>query len=147
MKQLDVYIDGSCSGNPGPGGYAAVCQENGKTKVAGGHALEATNNKMELMAAVHALETAIRVKGCDITFHTDSRYLIVCFSHDEKWLTQKGRANSELWEKLIKARDNGKHTIRFVKVAGHAGVKLNELADKYARAECAKARHNLYENG
>lgn len=146
MLKRDIYIDGSCFGNPGPGGYAAVCRENGKNKVSGGYAVEnTTNNQMELMAAIHALNQ-LSAKGCDITFHTDSRYLVVCFSHDEQWLTQAGRKNSELWIQLINTAKRGGHTIRFVKVAGHAGVELNELADKHAKAQCAKARHYLHEN-
>ena len=144
MTKLEIYIDGSCSGNPGPGGWAAVCIENGKKRYRSGGVSHATNNSMELMAAIEGLKGCKR--PCEITFYTDSRYLITCTAHDEKWLTKESRKNRDLWLEFIQTAKKGKHTYKFVKVAGHSGVAMNELADKYARAECVKARHLIYEN-
>ena len=143
MIKRDIYIDGACSGNPGPGGWAAITvMSDKKKKLRRGGVAYATNNSMELMAAIDGL------KGCtkptDVTFYTDSRYLITCSAHDEEWLTKETRANHELWFQFLQIAKKGKHTYKFVKVAGHSGVELNELADKYARAECRKARRQAY---
>lgn len=144
MTKLEIYIDGACSGNPGPGGWAAVCIENGKKKYKSGGVVHATNNKMELMAAIGALKTC--KKPCDVTFYTDSQYLITCSAHKEEWLTKESRANHDLWFELIQTAKKGKHTYKFIKVAGHSGVSMNELADKLAKIECRKARHQAYGN-
>ena len=138
MTEIEIYIDGACSGNPGPGGWAAVCVENGKKKVACNGVTHATNNSMELMAAIGGLKHC--KKPCNVTFYTDSQYLITCSAHDEKWLTRPSRANHELWFEFLQAAKTGGHTYKFVKVAGHSGVEMNEIADKYARRECMKVR-------
>lgn len=144
MTNIEIYIDGSCSGNRGPGGYAAVCVVNGKTRASSGYTKKiTTNNAMELRAAIQGLY-ALRVTGCNVTFYTDSQYLITCFAHDEKWLSAPDRKNGDLWIELIKTMKKGKHSIQFVKVPGHQGNRLNEIADREARAACAKARHEMY---
>ena len=144
MLKREIYIDGACSGNPGPGGWAAVCVENGKKKLRKGSVPHATNNSMELMAAIDGLRGCLEPTA--ITFYTDSQYLITCIAHEEKWLTKESRANHELWIEFLRTAKKGGHTYEFVKVAGHSGIKLNELADKYARAECLKERRRLCEN-
>lgn len=143
--KVEIYIDGSCSGNPGPIGFAAICPINGKTlKSAGFDANpEATNNQAELRGAICGLKALKR--PCDVTFYTDSNCIMAYENHDAEWLTTRS-ANKELWVEFIAEERKGKHTIKFVKVKGHNGNKYNELADKYAKAECAKARHKLYEN-
>ena len=142
MKEVSIYIDGSCSGNPGPGGWAAVCKEKEKKRAVKGFALHTTNNKMELAAAVGAIK-ALKCP-CLINLYTDSAYLVTCSNHDNAWLTKDDRANRELWMEFLQAAEQGKHTVVFIKVAGHAGVELNELADRLAKEQCRKAKHLAY---
>jgi len=145
MAKVEIYIDGSCSGNPGPGGWAAVCEINGQTKVRHSYTTDTiTNNKAELLGAIEGLK-GVTVKGCEVIIYTDSNYLCTCSEHDKKWLTDKSRPNSELWLQFIETVEKNRHTYKFVKVAGHSGIRLNEIADKYAKAGCAKARHERYE--
>lgn len=141
MTKLEIYTDGSCPGNPGIGGWAAVCKCNGKKKYVAGGKEKATNNSMELMAAIEGVK-AVKYPR-DIIIYTDSSYLITCWAHEEKWLTKEGRSNRELWMQLIKAVKEGKHTVTFVKVSGHTGVEMNELADRYAKEQVVKLRHEL----
>jgi ribonuclease HI len=142
MKTIEIYSDGSCSGNPGIGGWAAVCNENGKKKHVSGSIAAATNNSMELMAVVEAVKAVKKPR--EIIIHTDSQYLILCWRHDEQWLTDKSRKNRELWMQLISAIKNGGHKVSFVKVAGHAGNEMNELADRLAKEQVVKMRHELF---
>ena len=143
MKEVSIYIDGSCSGNPGPGGWAAACKIKNKKLAVKGFALHTTNNKMELMAAVGAIK-ALKYLGCRVNLYTDSTYLITCSNHDNDWLTKPERPNRELWMEFLKAAKEGGHTITFIKVPGHSGVEMNELVDRLAKAECRKARHLAY---
>lgn len=143
MQRVDIYIDGSCSPNPGPVGWCAVCQIDGKIfKVDGFDAdPEGTNNQGELRGAIGGLK-ALK-KPCEVVFHTDSNYLITCVKHNDAWLTNESRANSALWLEFITVAKKGGHKIKFVKVKGHSGDKLNEIADKYAKARCREAKHAL----
>jgi len=141
MQKVDIYIDGSCSGNPGPGGFAAVCPINGKLLAACGHVPQSTNNQAELRAAIKAL-TALKVP-CEVTLCTDSQYLVTCWNHDKESLTNIKRVNHELWFEFIEAAEKGRHVVKFVKIKGHSGNKYNEIADRLAKAECAKERHLL----
>ena len=142
MNKISIYIDGACSGNPGPGGWAAVCVINGKKRKSCGFTSKIiTNNKAELCAAIQGLG-ALRAP-CDVTFYTDSKYLVTCASHTNEWLTNESRKNHEYWVQFLELARKGKHTYKFVKVAGHTGIELNELADRLAKAEVAKARHEL----
>ena len=146
MHKVEIYIDGSCSGNPGPGGWAAVCELNGKKLASCGFVAEkTTNNRMELSGALGGIQ-ALR-RPCEVTLYTDSAYLITCAKHNDAWLTEASRSNSDLWIELIKAAKKGGHKIKFVKIKGHSGERLNELADKLAKAQCVKAKHVLYKTG
>lgn len=147
MLEIQAYTDGSCLGNPGVGGYAAVMLANGLEKVCKGYEPgQTTNNRMELRAAINVLKWCNRVQKepCKITFYTDSQYLVNCFNHNWSELTSVSRANNDLWVELVTESMNGKHEISFVKVKGHDGLKMNEKADKLARAEAVKARHVAY---
>lgn len=141
MFEVTIYTDGACKGNPGPGGYSAILCYKGAEKVISGYDTMTTNNKMELMAAVKALE-ALR-KPSNVTFYTDSLYLIQCYKHTEEWRTAENRPNSNIWQMLSKAVKNGGHSINFVKVPGHAGNYYNERCDKIAREAAVKACHVL----
>lgn len=142
MNILNIYTDGSCSGNPGPGGYAAVCMENGKKKYVAGSVKHGTNNEMELRAAVEAVK-AVKIQS-EIVIHTDSKYLISCWAHTTEWLTSESRPHKDLWMQLISLAEKGKHKISFVKVAGHSGNSMNDLADRLAKEQVVKVRHELF---
>ena len=146
MPDLFAYTDGACSGNPGPGGWGVLlCAMDGKTVVKerelnGGEA-ETTNNRMELMAAIYALETLKRASK--ITIVTDSDYVK---KGATRWIsgwkrngwetsTRKPVKNVDLWQRLDKAQDG--HDVIWKWVKGHAGHPENERADKLARAGMA----------
>jgi ribonuclease HI len=135
--EVDVFTDGACSGNPGPGGWGAILRFRAAEKeISGGEALT-TNNRMELLAAISALEALTR--GCRVVVHTDSQYLrdgVTKWIHGWKrngWRTadKKPVKNQDLWERL----DAGlkRHEIEWRWVKGHAGHPENERADELAR--------------
>ena len=145
MLNVTIHTDGSCSGNPGVGGYGAflVCNGN-ERKVCGYSVKTTTNNKMELTAVIEAVKWLNRVQKapCQIEVHTDSKYIVDCISHNsKKWFI--GRPNEDLWVELITVVAKGKHKITFEKVKGHSGDKYNELADKLAKEQCTIAKHQL----
>jgi len=135
--QVVIYTDGACSGNPGPGGWGAVLLYGDKRKEICGGELATTNNRMELMAAIQALE-ALK-KPCKVELHTDSKYVqqgIHEWIHSWKkrgWLTadKKPVKNDDLWKRLDLARS--RHQVDWRWVKGHAGHELNERADALAR--------------
>jgi ribonuclease HI len=132
-----IHTDGACSGNPGPGGWGAILEYGGKVReLSGGEALT-TNNRMELMAAISALEALTR--PCTVELHTDSQYLrqgitqwLAAWKRNG-WRTadKKPVKNQDLWERLEKALAT--HTIEWRWVKGHAGHAENERADELAR--------------
>ena len=132
-----IYTDGACSGNPGPGGWGAILIHGTTEKELSGGEPATTNNRMELMAAIRALE-ALK-KACKVELHTDSQYVRTGIS---EWLriwkakgwktTTKGAVkNEDLWRRLDTA--NQRHTVDWRWVKGHAGHELNERADALAR--------------
>ena len=132
-----VHTDGACSGNPGPGGWGAILDYNGTRKeLSGGEALT-TNNRMELMGAISALEALKR--PCEVEMHVDSQYVkdgITKWIHGWKkngWRTtdKKPVKNAELWQRLDEALKLHKVSWHWVK--GHAGHDDNERADELAR--------------
>jgi len=138
---VEVWTDGACSGNPGPGGWGAILTYNGVEKELSGGEAQTTNNRMELMAAISALEALKR--PCTVALHTDSQYLrqgITGWIHGWKkngWKTadRKPVKNAELWQRLETAL--GRHKIEWKWVKGHAGDEMNERADALARAGMA----------
>ena len=135
-KSVTIYTDGACSGNPGPGGWGAILIYNDNRKELSGGEEHTTNNRMELIAAIEALEA---LKGaCTVDFHTDSNYLrdgITSWIHNWKrngWRTanKKPVKNADLWERLECARE--RHDVRWHWVKGHAGHAENERADELA---------------
>ncbi len=136
MKQVTIYTDGACSGNPGKGGWGAVLQHDGREKCLSGAVAETTNNQMELTAVIEALN-ALK-EPCEITLYTDSTYVldgITKWIHGWKkkgWKTasKKPVKNQELWQALDTAR--ARHTIDWQWVKGHAGNPGNEKADALA---------------
>ncbi len=140
-EAVEIWTDGACSGNPGPGGWGAILTFKGKQReLSGGEALT-TNNRMELMGAISALETLTR--PCTVALHTDSQYLrqgITSWIHGWKkngWKTadRKPVKNEELWKRLDAALKQ--HKIEWKWVRGHAGDEMNERADALARTGMA----------
>jgi ribonuclease HI len=135
--QVDIYTDGACSGNPGPGGWGAIMIWNGREKELSGADPETTNNRMELMAVIEALSTLKR--PCTVTVHTDSQYVQKGMSEwlprwkENGWKRKGGSIqNLDLWQALdAQAR---KHEVSWAWVKGHSGHPLNERADALAVA-------------
>ena len=141
--EVVIYTDGACSGNPGPGGWGAILLYGDKRKEMKGGELATTNNRMELMAAIQALEAL--TKPCKVELHTDSKYVqqgIHEWIHGWKkrgWLTadKKPVKNEDLWRRLDLAR--ARHHVDWRWVKGHNGHELNERADQLA----TEARRSL----
>lgn len=137
MKHIEIYTDGACSGNPGPGGWGALLRWNGNTKELSGGTADTTNNRMELMAAISALEALKEPVTADL--YTDSAYVrdgIAKWMFGWKkngWKTadKKPVKNAELWQRLDEARKI--HKVEWHWVKGHAGHPENERCDELAR--------------
>ncbi len=142
--QVEIFTDGACSGNPGPGGWGAVLRYKGREKELSGGAAETTNNRMELMAAIAALEALKRPSAVELT--TDSTYLrdgITRWIHDWKrrnWKTaaKKPVKNVDLWQRLEAAL--APHRVTWHWVRSHTGHPENERADALARAALEQHR-------
>lgn len=143
MKKINIYTDGACSGNPGPGGWGAVLVYNGVEKQLFGSEKETTNNRMELTAVIKAL-SALK-EPCEVTLTTDSKY--VCDAINQRWVyswkskgwrkaDKKPALNVDLWEELLRLLEE--HKVEFVWVKGHNGHKYNEICDKLAVEEYQK---------
>ncbi|HEX8583525.1 MAG TPA: ribonuclease HI [Allosphingosinicella sp.] len=136
MTEVEIFTDGACKGNPGPGGWGAIIRAGAQEKELSGGEPLTTNNRMEMMAAIRALQALKR--ACTVTLWTDSNYLrdgITKWIHGWQrngWKTadRKPVKNAELWQELLQAV--GSHTIEWKWVKGHAGHPENERADKLA---------------
>ena len=144
MKEVEIHTDGSCLGNPGPGGWAAVLRHQGREReLSGGEALT-TNNRMELMGAIMALEAVS--EPCRIVLHTDSQYVRQGITEwmanwvRRNWKTAGGDPvkNRDLWERLHAAKQTHKIEWRWVK--GHSGDPDNERVDQMAREAAERHR-------
>lgn len=139
MKQVEVFTDGACSGNPGPGGWGAILRYNGREKELSGGEANTTNNRMELSAVIFGLK-ALK-EPCAVTLYSDSQY--VCNALKLGW-AKKWRANGwmrnkkdpalnpELWGELLDLVE--KHQVEIIWVKGHAGHPENERCDRLAVA-------------
>lgn len=143
-QTVSIHTDGACSGNPGPGGWGALLQLGKHKKTLSGFAAETTNNRMEMLAAIHALEALKR--PCRVVLVTDSSYLrdgITRWIHQWKrrqWRKADGKAvaNVDLWKRLDAARQPHEVTWNWVK--GHAGDPGNEAVDELARQAIRKGQ-------
>ena len=138
MKRVEIFTDGACKGNPGPGGWGAVLRAEGREKEISGHDPATTNNRMELLAVIRALG-ALKAP-CHVSLHTDSRYVIDGIT---KWIhgwqkngwktaAKKPVLNADLWQDLLAATRS--HRIDWHWVKGHSGHPENERADALASA-------------
>ena len=143
MKKIDIYTDGACSGNPGPGGYAGILIYGSKEKIISGGDNLTTNNRMELMAVIKSLQALKEI--CKVDLYTDSAY--VCNAITQGWLEdwqlknwknsqRKPVLNKDLWLELLEMLT--KHKVNFIKVKGHSDNYNNNRCDEIARNEILK---------
>jgi ribonuclease HI len=138
MQHVEIFTDGACSGNPGPGGWGAILRAKDKEKELSGSEKQTTNNRMELMAVIGALEALKR--PCRVTITTDSQYVMKGMTEwlpgwkKRNWKTaaKKPVKNAELWQRLVKAIAG--HEVDWQWVRGHSGHPENERADELAVA-------------
>lgn len=137
MKEVQIYTDGACSGNPGKGGYCAILMYNGAEKIVCGAEEMTTNNRMELLAAIKGLEALNQ--PCSVKLYSDSQYLVDAFNKGwlEEWAcndwknsSNKEVKNIDLWEQIIEL--TVVHDVEFIKVAGHSDNEYNNRCDKIA---------------
>jgi len=144
MKHVEIFTDGACKGNPGPGGWGALLRMGRHEKELSGSDPETTNNRMEMTAAIRALKALI--EPCEVTLHTDSRYVIDGMT---KWIdgwkkrgwvnaSKKPVRNADLWHDLIEAA--APHAITWEWVKGHNGHPENERVDRLASDAADSAR-------
>ncbi|MCY7354448.1 MAG: ribonuclease HI [Lysobacter sp.] len=151
MKTIEIHTDGACLGNPGPGGWAALLRYGNKEREIAGGEILTTNNRMELMAAIAALE--VLTEPCVIALHTDSRYVQQGIGEwlpnwiKRKWKTAGGTAvkNQDLWERLHAATQ--RHRIDWRWVKGHSGDPDNERVDGLARDQAMMFKDELMVRG
>ena len=143
MKQIEIYTDGACSGNPGPGGWGAVLRYNGREKEISGGEAQTTNNRMELTAVIAALECL--KEPCTVELYSDSKYVIDALSkgwavswRKKGWVKsdKKPALNVDLWERLLKLTEA--HEMHYHWVKGHADNEYNNRCDALAVAEREK---------
>ena len=154
MKNVEIYTDGACTGNPGKGGFGAVLIYNGNEKRISRGYRKTTNNRMELMAAIEALK--LLKEKCKVTLYSDSKYLTDAIN--KNWLQswqkngwrkadKKSVLNIDLWKQLIELKNN--HDVTFVWVKGHDGNSYNEICDTLAvdaYNSCPDSIDEYYEN-
>ena len=143
MEKVTIYTDGACSGNPGPGGWAAILVYKGREKEISGGEKNTTNNIMELTAAVRGLQ--LLKFPCEVKLYSDSAYLVNGFKqgwiynwqkNNWKTSTKEPVKNREIWEELY--RLTNVHNVEFVKVKGHSDNEYNNRCDELARKEIKK---------
>lgn len=149
MKYIEIFTDGACSGNPGPGGWGVVLRYNGHEKELSGGEANTTNNRMELTAVIEGL-SALKEKPCEVRLVTDSKYVAdgIMKGWAESWRNNNWRKadkkpalNPDLWEKLLNLIAEHQVTIEWVK--GHDGHPENERCDSMAVNFYKKIQENL----
>lgn len=146
--QVNIFTDGAARGNPGPGGYGIVLIAGPHYKELSAGFRKTTNNRMELLAVIKALE-ALKMDGLDITVHTDSKY--VCEAVEKGWVFNwqrtgfKGKKNADLWTQFLRLFPRNR--IRFCWIRGHAGHKENERCDVLATTAADNPASHLVDTG
>lgn len=147
MKEVEIYTDGACSGNPGPGAWAAILSYKGIEKELTGYNPDTTNNRMELLGPIEALK--LLKMPCKVNLYTDSAYVFNAFTkgwidrwQNNNWKTSQKTSveNQDLWRELIKLSKI--HSVNWIKVKGHSDNEMNNRCDKLAR-ESIKDNLNL----
>jgi ribonuclease HI len=138
LKEVTIYTDGACSGNPGPGGWGIVMMYGEQSKQFSGAERHTTNNRMELIAAIEALKKL--KEPCKVKLYSDSAYLVNCFEQGwyknwqkNGWVNSKKQPveNKEMWQKLLRLMDI--HEVQYIKVKGHSDNPYNNQCDQLAR--------------
>jgi ribonuclease HI len=138
MREVTIYTDGACSGNPGPGGWGAILIFQGREKEISGFGGHTTNQRMELQAAIEALK-ALKFP-CQVKLYSDSAYLVNAFRNKwiDKWQSNGWRTskkepveNQDLWKELLRLAQI--HQVEWIKVDGHSGDALNKRCDELAK--------------
>lgn len=137
---VNIYTDGACSGNPGPGGYGVILEFNGHVKELSEGFQETTNNRMELMAVIAGLEALTRI-NLDVNIYSDSKYVVDSVEKGWIWKWQKtnfkDKKNVDLWQRYIPLHQRNK--VKFSWIKGHAGHPQNERCDRLAVAAINKS--------
>lgn len=143
MKKVEIYTDGACKGNPGPGGWGAILRYGAAEKEISGGEKETTNNRMEISAVLMALKSL--KEPCEVTLYSDSQYVCNAIKlgwakkwQKNNWMRNKSERalNTDLWEELLKLLEV--HSVEVVWVKGHAGHPENERCDRLAVAQAQK---------
>jgi ribonuclease HI len=138
VKEVEIYTDGACSGNPGPGGWGAILFYGGHRKELSGGEKHTTNNRMELVAAIESL--GMLKEPCKVKLYSDSAYLVNCFKQGwfrgwirNGWKNAKGQPveNQDLWKRLLQLMET--HRVEYIKVKGHSDNEFNNHCDFLAR--------------
>lgn len=152
MKHVDMYTDGACSGNPGPGGWGTILVFRGQEKELSGFVPDTTNNRMEIFAVIQGLR-ALK-ESCSVDVYSDSTYVVNAFNENwiDGWLLRGWKKadkspveNQDLWNQLLVSMKP--HTVTFHKVKGHADHPFNNRCDALATGEIKKNRELAAENG
>ena len=142
MKEIMIYTDGACSGNPGPGGWGTVLFYGNHKKEMSGFVPETTNNRMEMQAAIEALK--VLKEPCKVKLHSDSAYLVNCFKQGwhknwvkNGWKNSKKQPveNQDLWKEILSLMEI--HEVEFIKVKGHSDNEWNNRCDELATGAIA----------
>ena len=150
-KPLTAFADGACSGNPGPGGWGLILVVNQEVRELGGYSPATTNNQMELMAAIRALEETAQFSDLEMEIYSDSKYVIQGITEwiwgwmRRGWINSAGKpvANQELWERLFRATQKRKVSWKYI--PGHAGFPGNDRADEIAVSFSRRAPEELFD--
>jgi len=151
MKRVEIYTDGACSGNPGPGGWGVVMLYQGHEKQISGFQDNTTNNQMELLAVIKGLQEL--KEPCNVLLYSDSAYVVNAFLKNwiEEWsknawrtMGKKEVKNVDFWQELFIL--SKKHNITWIKVKGHSDNKYNNVCDKLAREEVEKKQKEGVKN-
>ncbi len=143
LKQVEIYTDGACSGNPGAGGWSAILSYKGKEKEISGGEKDTTNNRMELLAVINGLK--MLKEKCIVKLYSDSQYVVSAFTNGwiNNWILAGWRTadkkpvkNEDLWKELVNL--TSVHQVEFIKVKGHADNEKNNRCDLLARNEISK---------
>lgn len=143
LKQVEIYTDGACSGNPGAGGWSAILSYKGKEKEISGGEKDTTNNRMELLAVINGLK--MLKEKCIVKLYSDSQYVVSAFTNGwiNNWILAGWRTadkkpvkNEDLWKELVNL--TSVHEVEFIKVKGHADNEKNNRCDLLARNEISK---------
>lgn len=143
LKQVEIYTDGACSGNPGAGGWSAILSYKGKEKEISGGEKDTTNNRMELLAVINGLK--MLKEKCIVKLYSDSQYVVSAFTNGwiNNWILAGWRTadkkpvkNEDLWKELVNL--TSVHQVEFIKVKGHSDNEKNNRCDLLARNEISK---------